>query len=141
MQQGPGDGQLLAHTFRKLGNRFLASIPQFQHAQIAFDLPGNVFDFVETGEEIQIALGAEAIVQSRRFGQDAHHSADLGILLAEFEACYHRASGCGGDQRCQHADRRRFPGAVRTQKAEHLTGVHLQAQSIHGNDVVKLLGQ
>ena len=43
-------------------------------------------------------------------------------------------AGCRLQKRRQHADGRRLPGSVGSQKAEYFPGIHLKADTIDGED-------
>ena len=83
MQQGARNRHLLAHTSGKLTYGLTAAIPQAQHSQITLNLPWYILHFIKAGEEIEIALCAEAVIQAGRFGQDTDIFSQGGIILAD----------------------------------------------------------
>ena len=66
---------------------------------------------------------------------------DLSVLLPDLQFGDRCFSACWGDQSCKHADRGCLTGAVRPEKPEYLTLLHLKVEVLHRNDIPESSGQ
>ena len=94
----------------------------------------HILDAIQLGEDLQVALGAQPLVQAGRLGEDADLRRESAVVLAHVQAVDPGAARRRADQAGQHAHGGRLARAVGAQEAEHLALVHLQVEPIHGLD-------
>ena len=81
-----------------------------------------------SAKKSRTARAGEPRVQLEVAGEEADPAADLEALLAGVEAEHGRRAGRRPDEVEEQAHRRRLPGAVRAEEAEHLTAFDLEVQ-------------
>src|SRR6202158_2065879 len=90
------------------------------------------------GPPIQAALkdelqsAGDLAIRATRLTDVANEIADLVLLLEEVEAAAPSRPAAWRQQRRQHAQRRRLPGAVRAEEAEDLARMHEQVDADDG---------
>src|SRR5262249_58774332 len=77
---------------------------------------------------------AEGPVDDRFLEDDAARAPRLDRRGRDVEPAYERRARRRHDRRAQHSDGRRFPGSVRAQQTEHLTGPDLEVDALYRLD-------
>jgi hypothetical protein len=88
-------------------------------------------DAVEDRVEANVLLAGQVPVEARALEDDPDPAADRARLADDVEpvdARHPRGRREGGGQ---DGDRRRLPGAVRTEEREELAGAHVEADAVH----------
>src|SRR5438093_12250157 len=83
---------------------------------------------VQPAEEVEVLLGAEALVQRRRLGQQADPAADLVRIGHDVDPVEPGIPGGRTDQPGEEPDGRGLAGAVRTEEGEDLAWSDLQVE-------------
>src|SRR5262249_16947516 len=91
-------------------------------------------DAPEPGVEVEVAPAAQRPVDPRLLEGAAADAARGGRCRDDVEASEPRRPGGWDDGRRQHPDSRRFPGSVRAEQSEHLAGLDVEVDSLHGVD-------
>ncbi len=98
-------------------------------------------DSVDAAIEVDVLLDRKVLVERELLA----HVADVGFdpfgLRADVEASDGAASAAGGEDSTQHADRRRFAGAVGTEKSEDFAAGNLEAHVVDGRETTESLLQ
>ena len=93
------------------------------------------------GEKGQVLQHRQVAVERELLRHVADALFDLLRLLLGIEPRHVSAAFSGVHDRAQHADRRRLARPIRPQQAKDLALVDTQIESIHSNDLFKLLCQ
>src|SRR4051812_22535226 len=102
---------------------------------------GRAVQAIERRVEDEVVPRRLALVQTRLFREDADRGADLRVVAAELESSDFSAPGRGRDQRAEQPERRRLPGAVRTEVAEDLAFANFEIDAIDRGERSETLRQ
>ena len=135
VHQRRGQRGLLLHPVTVRIDRIIASSSQVEDAQQFIRALRNQFavQVVQIADEAQQLASAQLGVQIGRIrdvaaGGLGKHRLGLDIVPGHFD----RAGG-GLQQSDDHLDGGGLPGSIRTEEAEHLTSVHIEADIIYGD--------
>jgi len=134
MRQRGGDGQGALHPARELGEGDVPLLAQAEAGQQFFGTPlaFGARHAVQLHAEDQIVKGREFVVQVGSLGNDADVLLDAGHLRRQVKAQHAGVAGRGARQAGEHADGRRFAGAVGPQETEDLAFVDGEINPVHG---------
>ncbi len=136
VEEGAAEGEALAPSRRDILGETVARLRQAGHVED----PGDPFrpfllrHAVHPEVEAEVFEGGQILVEGELLGHVADGVLHLFRLRDDVVArdlCLPRR---GGEDPAEHPDRRRFPGAVRPEKAEDLAGTNRKGDSIHGGE-------
>src|SRR5207249_3387748 len=80
--------------------------------------------------DIQARFDVQALVETVLLLDDSDPFSNLPAFRLEVEAQDVRAPGCRLEKRCQHLDRGRLSGSVRSEEAEHPRPLDIEAHAV-----------
>jgi hypothetical protein len=90
---------------------------------------------VEPGEVADHLPGRQALVDARRPGEEADAPAHALRVLGHVRAVHADPAGGRPQDRRDHPERRRLPGAVRAEEAQHASRLGAERDAVHGADL------
>ena len=116
----------MLHAPGELADRVVPAFPQAHGLEVAVGLRVGVHAWVEAGEELQVAPGAEALVEAGGFGEQADDFVKaLDVLIAAHTGDGGLSPG-RGDHAGQHAHGGGLAGPVGAEEAQHLALLDLE---------------
>jgi hypothetical protein len=143
VHEGAGDDQLLAHAMAVALHELVAPGLEIEQRQ---QLTGAVLHLgallvVQAGDEAQKLCAGELLIYERAVRDEAElHLGPHRILRQVHTGNGHLATGRAQDAG-DHAERRRFSGAVRPEKSEQLPAWNFEIDRVHGGEAAVALGE
>src|SRR5581483_3121476 len=94
---------------------------------------------VDAGDEIEVLLDREVLVETEALRHVADAPLDLARLAQDVEAEARAAARVGIQQSAEHADRRRLAAAVRSEKAADAAACHREIDAVDRADRAEAL--
>ena len=135
------DSDPLAHALGERPDAPVRELTTVEEAQRLVDRPRHVLDLGELGEEAQVLGGRQAVVEPHVLGHVADVALDVQALFDDIESTNSRRPRGGRNQRRQDVNRRRLSRAVVAEKAEDLSLLHLQIDSVEYLDIAIAMDQ
>ena len=92
----------------------------------ALDAPIDAVEAEHPADEPEVLTRGQVVVQQRVVSHDTYFAADARAVLIKGDATYMNTPGVGFRQSGENVDESRLAGAVWSEKAEHLSGRHVQ---------------
>ncbi len=143
VDESPGQAQSLLHPARKSVDSLVApfrqadELEQFVHNRFAAMLRLAV----ARGVEVKVLGNSELVVDAKEVRHVADPAVHLLRLFGDVCATDRSVSAGGFQERREYPEGRRFPGAVRPDKAEDLTFGHLKRDIVERGSLAIDLGQ
>ena len=143
VDDGCGQGQLLLHAVREVGDEllgFVGEAHEFEQLFAALE-GGGAIEAVHLADETEILGGGEAAEEGEALGDDADLALDFKGVCGEVHAEHLNAAGGGCEQAGKHLDGGGLACAVGAEEPEELAGRDAEIDVLHGNEIAEAAGE